>query len=834
MIATRSVECSRSALHNSTQLHSRLPIRFVALQSSVLKNNTINTTHNNNNHCRHTAAGGRVLQRRHAHTTNVPFGWSALDEAARSPPEPQRSPARGVRLARRPIKPIGAGPLLPSGDAARPGSIPYYYATLETLLTALRQGDTFRLYLSLVNLVLGNETQHGACAFAEVVATIPATTFSEILRSFDPVNVAEGIDTAPGLNISYGVALHTPLGELVNKWGVKTLYVRVLQRLLCLQRARRTAGFVPLLNDYVVLMRCAGATSNIRVAQSVWKSMVGDNRANLRHSEMYAEFIKARYLTERIYANNDLARLRLRPLDMHRSSTHLPGKTRLRLLHLYASLTDRRKHRFGSNNDLRFFDEPLTRLLRNRGPLLRLERAAALRGMGTSGEELVCALLKANGRTGRVEANKLLLRDQWGILIHRDSKTGEITIRGGHTYPPDSPRTPTAALLDAIVHSYCSMGEIAMAVRLLDFVSQKFSIPVPDQVWSDLIEYTRIMQTTPVATEWAISAIPHKGAKPVHVLEVWSLCSQAPYNFQPQARDYYNLIKSLVKKGGSMIRVIEALRQIKPLYDDVVDACEQAWCELKQTTQQAVPNHGAFRRYKLLQARRNYMLFMFHSSIKQILKNARPGRIDDPSAVREIPKLLCDFAQFLPREVSYSVATGVVEFPSDSRLRTNVIEGSQLVSVQEPLPENSRAAREEVDRNETDEDWEDNDAQSEDATGQVSPAKRHNEPVAEEEEHQVYPNMPQWVVEYRVSEKPAYLYRPLFGKGSEQASLLALRYQGGEFTGFHDDPMRRHFAAHRLIQMARRVVGVPVNLAPVKDRKKHRRGMVGELMRMRA
>lgn len=839
MIATRSVECGRFALHHPSQLHSRLPFQFAALHSSVLKNNTITITTNNNNnnnrnnHCRHNTPVNFPLQQRHAHTS-VPFGWTGLDEATQKPPEPPRSPARGLRLRQRSIKPIGAGPLLPSGGDARPGSIPYYYSVLDALLGALRRGDTFKLYTSLVTLVLGNETEDGARAFAEVVATIPATTFSEILRSFDPNNVASAIDTAPGLNISYGVAIHTPLGELVNKWGVKTLHVRILQRLLRIQRARRQAGFLPLLNDYVVLMRCAGATSDIQVAKDVWKSMDRDTRSQLRHSEAYAEFIKARYLTEKIYANNDLARLRLRPLDMHRSSTYLPGQTHMRLQYLSGSLTDRRKHRFGSNSHERFFDEPLTKLLRNRGPLVKLERATALRGMEFSGEQLVCALLKANGRTGRVEDNRRLLNDQWGIMIHRDKTTGEVSIRGGHTYPPESPRAPTAALLDAIVHSYCSMGEITMAVKLLDFMSQNYSIPVPDHVWSDLIEYTRLMHTTPVANEWDISELPHKGAKAIHVLEVWSLCTQAPHGFQPQARDYYNLIKSLVKKGQSMLRPIEALRQIKPLYDDVVDDCEQAWCELMQTTQQKVPNHKAFRRYKLIQARRAYMWFMFHYAIRQILTNLRPGRINDLSAVKEVPKLLCDFEQFLPRKVSYSVATGVVEFTSDAWRRNDTVEQSQLVSVPQPRPEDARAAEVDEDRDDTDEDWRDDGAQ----VGEETPADWENETAVEEEEEEeedsTYSSMSQWVVEERDVEKPAYLYRPLFGKPSDQASLVELRRSGGaEFTGYHHDPLRRHFAAHRLLQTSFRVVGVPVDLVRVGDRRKRRARMVDELMRMR-
>lgn len=869
MIATRSVERGRSALHKSSQLHSRLLYPPFALRSSRLMINKNNSNIDIDINCchRHNAAIGHLfLQTRHAHTS-VPFGWTNVpeDDQPPSPPQPQGPverrghPPERVRLARRPTTPgfvLGPGPLLPAQDSARPGSVSYYHAALKALLDALRLGDTFKLYLCLVNLVRGHETETGSRAFTEVVASIPATTFSEILRSFDPHKIAEEIDTAPGLNISYGVAVHTPLGELVNKWGIKTLYVRILRRLLHIQRARRNVGLVPLMNDYIVLMRLASATSDIRVAKDIWYSMTGDRRANTRHLEAYTEFIKARYLAEKIYANNDLSRLRLRPMDMHRSSTKLPGKVRLRLLHLNAGITDRRKHRFGSNVHERFFDEPLTMLLRKRDPLVKLERTTALRGLYNGDEKLMCALMKANGRAGRIKANSALLKNNWGILIKRDRATGVIAIDGGHTFQPDSPRVPTTALLDAIVHSYGSMGEITLAVALLDYMSQHFNIPVPDQVWSDLIEYTRVMQSKPAANEWAIANFPHKGASADQVLKVWNLCTQAPYSFRPGARDYYALVKSLVRKRGSMLRAIEAVRQIKPLYDDAIDACEEAWCELVHTTQQRVPNHGAFRRYKVLQAKRNHMWFMFHYSIHLILKGARTRFIDDDCAVREIPKIVGDFAQFLPPKVSYSIATGFVEFSSDPDRERDMVEVEQTVVKPRPIEESRTASQQDGDASEHNRDggrWRKNKqdvfSKLEADLGPASPATAEykddwaedtlypDEPVREDGRGPGHSATPRRVIEAREVEKPAYLYRPRFSGPSDQSSVLSIRREGGEFTGFYDDPLRRHFAAYRVHRTTRRVYGVPADFRwPGNWKRNHQKrslAMVDEILRIR-
>lgn len=821
MIATRSVERSRSALHNSRQLHSRLLCPLTSHSSRLLANVNIN----------HNVPVGRLFQARHAHT-GIPFGWTNLNENgelldAPNPNEFLEPPSRRkerVRLARRPPTPgsiLGPGPLLPKEEPGRSGTVSYYHAALEALLAALRRGDTFELYLCLMSLVREHETETGSRAFTEVVASIPATTFSEILRNFDPHKVSEEIDTAPGMNISYGMAQRTPLGELVNKWGIKILYVRILRRLLHIQLARRNAGLVPLMNDYLVLMRCAGATSNIRVAKDIWYSMSHDSRGNIRHSEAYSDFIKARYLAEKIYANNDLSRFRLRPLDMHRSSLQLSVRARRRLRYLSAHITDRRKHRFGSNIHERFFDIPLTTVLRKRNPLLKLDRAASLRGFKFGSENLTCALMKVNARAGRMRAINSLLKSNWGIAFERDQKTGVIAVEGGHTYPPDSPRAPTAALLDAIVHSYCCMGEVSLAVRLLDYVSQRFSIPVPDRVWSDLIEYTRVMGSKPAAKEWAIAGFAHKGVGADRMLEVWSLCTQAPYSFQPGARDYYNLIKSLVRKGQQMVRPIEALRQIKPLYEDVVGACDQAWSELMQTTQQGVPNHGAYRRYRVLQVRRSHMWFMFHYSTHLILKKTRPGRIDDVSAVREVPKMVGEFSHFLPRRVRYHVATGDVEISFEPVHEKDVVDVEQTVQ----MPVSTGYKR----LSAADKGEEKDNISSKDET------PRSDASSLGDLEHRVTRS---WVAERREVEKPAYLYRPRYSGPADKQSMLSIRRDGGEFMGYYDDPLRRHFAAYQVSRTTRRVFGRPVEMEwfkyqDVQGNKNRCTKIVDELLRMR-
>lgn len=797
-----------------------------------------------------------VHRPRHAHTQGPPQG------PYQGPPVHFQSDV--LRQAFKSLPPADSfklGPLA-AHQPQRPHTLAYYHAALGSLLDALRQGDSVKLYLCLMRLVRGLDHETGSWCFTEVVASIPATTFSEILRCFDPYNVSQHIDTAPGINISYNVALNTPLGELVNKWGVKLLYVRILNRLRRMQEARRHARIRPLLNDYVVLMKCAGATSDSRAAKDLWYSMKYDGYLNWRNSEAFAEFVKARFLTEKLYANNDLARLRLRPLDLHRNSIWIPGHLRSRLQDLRSHMTRLQKHRFGQNMHERNFAEPLTRPLRKRKPLVRLELKARQLNMLPGDERLMCAFLKANSHSGRLEASNRLLKMYWGISIQVDEQSGIVLVDGGLDYPQNSAMAPTEHLLDAVVHCYCSMGEVTVAVKLVDFISRRYSIPVPNQVWSDLLDYTRIMQTKPAANEWAIARFRQKVVKPDTVLDIWNICTQEPYNFQPGLQDYYNLIKSLIRKSGSVRRPIEALRQIKSLHDDAVRASEETWCELLQTTMQGVPNHAAYRRYREARARKDHVWYCFHYSSGQILKMIRPGRVDDDGGVREIPNLIGEFGQFMPRRIKYHIATGYVEFASENFPRRNWAEAQQVVeeplslSERPPMVDTQRDEEEQMeDRKEENWDrlegyvstiWDDMqideaDADRSEHVDSISTTQQAGEDTASHPglgtstnknkgtkgdslDGDQRPSLPylrsdktslshgRWTFDRQIVEEPAYRYRPRFSGPSTEPSIVSIRQDGGEFTGYHDHLTYRHFAARQVVRTVTRAAGVPVDL----------------------
>lgn len=581
----------------------------------------------------------------------------------------------------------------PAGDGSghEPSAPNRYSVALDALLAALRQDDTVRLYFCLLDLTRGASVDNEL--FRRTVQSIPATVFSEILRNFDPVNIANRVDSAPGINITFGAALYTPLGELVNKWGVKVLYVQILNRLRLVQQARRRLNdrrTRPLLNDYALFLRFAGATSDVTTAKAFWRELRTDGYTDFDHTALYADFLKARYLTESLYANNDLARLRLRPLDLHRSSITLPPHVVIKLKRLNGKLTDLAKHRFGQNVNEPYFAEPLTRRLRKRAPLEKIKFNAVRRGMIPGNANLVCTILKANGRVGAIEDSIRLLNLCWNIKIVRHKETGAVHVEGGADVPPGSAQAPTEALLDAVVHCFANASEISLATKLVDFISRRFGVPVPDSVWSDLLEFARIMQTKPAATEWEIADFADKEQVDGNtVLDIWNLCTQEPHNFKPGMSDYYNLTKTIISSKKEMSAPLEAMRNIRPLYGEAVQEMQDAWCELILTTKQGLPNHAAYRRYRVAQSRKYYTWYCLHYATRQMLAKVKPGRLDDNNAVRHIPDIIGEFGLFLAAEIKYTTPTGTVELQSDTS-RLKPLQFTQEVEEPRPISERSR------------------------------------------------------------------------------------------------------------------------------------------------
>ncbi|OAA63541.1 hypothetical protein SPI_03704 [Niveomyces insectorum RCEF 264] len=168
----------------------------------------------------------------------------------------------------------------------------------KRLLDRLRASDTRAVYRWLVPTAGHPDAKADAAASAEpdnnssnsghplpladerdrryaIAASLPPTVFSELLRCLDPVAVRRHCDAAQSIPISAGLAQFTPLGAHVDQYGIRMLYTALLQALLAVYALRVAptqnggggggggSAHPILLHDYVALLRCAGAASDV-------------------------------------------------------------------------------------------------------------------------------------------------------------------------------------------------------------------------------------------------------------------------------------------------------------------------------------------------------------------------------------------------------------------------------------------------------------------------------------------------------------------------------------------------------------------------------------------
>lgn len=734
---------------------------------------------------------------------------------------------------------------------------------VKALLAALRQNDTVRLYFCLMDLTRGVNLLDRD--FSAAVSCIPVTTFSEIIHAFDPLTISRELDSASGLRISYGAAIHTPLGDLLNKWGVKVLYVQILNRLILMYRARKresrltnSALVRPTPNDYRILIRCAAATSDIVLAKSFYRQLTSMGYGNWIHSDLYTDFVKAWYLTESLYTRHDFAAVRLRPVDMH---LDLPRRIIRRLQGIELKmLKTQYQGRFGQMVRKFYYAESARKILKLRKPLDGLmSKALPPDDLANVDEHLICAFIKAKGRHGGLDSIKHLLMQCWGITVRQQRKedgTVVYSIGGGYTdIPRESCIAPTAALLDAIVHGYGNSGEAQLAGDLIQYISQLYGIPIPDQVWSDLLCYARIHRARPANREWLMARLPHKITHKDYVYQLWQTATQEPYNFNPRLEDYLELLKEQVGRDKAAVFRdwnLELIRQVKTLYGMLTQQLQNAWADLMHTTRQGVPNHAAYRRYRNLLSRKHYAWHTFQYITQRILKHVVPLEVDDPRAVRIIPDLILELEQFQRSRVEYRIATGFVSLKLGSTIKWRGMKWRDMRNEVQYLEEDDgsisglqHTAQEEHYLHDDEDEPALGQALDEvalekaadalaekraaprpategdlEAAAEGDKADEISEESSPESSHEPSHDKPETIrVDIR-RENPSFereIARPAFGRRPKpiapagQISLASLQAEGVIFTGFADQP---RFAAKMMVVVTKRARGVPADLNP--------------------
>ncbi|OHE92145.1 hypothetical protein CORC01_12548 [Colletotrichum orchidophilum] len=533
---------------------------------------------------------------------------------------------------------------------SRPDS-PSPNANLFDLLRAVQSQDTTQILKSVIALARHPRPLEAADALHK----LSPTTFSEIVRSLDPSRVGCRSDATHGLRLENGLGQYSSLASVVDQFGVPKIYKNTFESLRILFGLRSYHGNEPSRLDYLVLLRCAGAASNVQAATEVWHMTKGEEDGRHRNGQDYTEYFKTRFLTDPAYSHHDKSRLRMRPRNLNGRRKHF-NDTRLLwpLERLRLSAFANRRFSYGRASWQPTHD--LHRLLSLPAPVERM-RSFIRRKHKVVDEEFYCAYLLACARAGSVREMTQILRRVWDIRItdKKDHRAATI-VSGNRADNGKRLPTPTQPLINAIVQSFGCTGHVILAKKLIEYISTRWSIPIPPDTWSSLLEWTYIISSRPVTREYKTLRDNGRTVRASDVLAVWDAMTAEPHLVKPGFHDIDLYTRSMIASG----RLDEAWDSIRLSCAEHDSLCEEVGTALFESLFPSPPP-ASICRHQRLKAQQHLSWYYIQRSCQQWLREASVRLRREPSlGSRIIPHFLHDFRRFLPDPITYSTYGGTV------------------------------------------------------------------------------------------------------------------------------------------------------------------------------
>ncbi|KPM35020.1 hypothetical protein AK830_g11555 [Neonectria ditissima] len=526
---------------------------------------------------------------------------------------------------------------------------------LDQLLRAIQCRDVPAILPAFLSWssYLDSESRNTDAALEEM-RELPVATFSEILRCIDPLaNPVQ--DIAQGLNITQGQAQFNDVRHIIDEYGVRKQYRRLRDAVKRIMAARRESGHEMLVPDYEVSIRCAGAASDPHAAMRFFKAIAEDGLASRRNTATWVAFTKALYSVEPLYYQFDRARVAVMERHRYRARQTFDPEELWRLERMRFSINALRSMPF--NRDLMNRDQRMLtrRKSRSRSHWIRSKLYGVLLN-----EELLCATMVTFARSSSLtQIRGVVLSRGFSLRLKENQETGKVRAKGGKAFRPGNPREPTERFLQAIVESFCSMGRVTTALKLLIYVSRRYHIPIPHQTWSNLLNWAYVCASKPfVQGPWRrkgrhiFGVVTYKT-----VFEIWSLITER-YNVKPDFDDYTVYIKNLIYSRNLRLAEQAIRNEAVPYYRRLEE--EHREIVLDEILQGvAEPSH----RRRQIEVRKEYVWYQITTFFRSMVQTASVARGQRNGSFMRVvlPNLIDEFGEFFQQQVYYRTAQGQVQ-----------------------------------------------------------------------------------------------------------------------------------------------------------------------------
>jgi len=545
----------------------------------------------------------------------------------------------------------GTPPLQGTAETQFLEDLPSAEDELAAVRAALKSGDPHTIMDTLVAIMTAPGGQR---KLTSVITELPATTFSEFLRLLDPKHFI-GRDKLLHMEISPSMSRILGLEDAMDQDGVYTFLKHFLDNITLILELRNLSHEL-IQSDYKLLLRYARATAHVQAAKDIW--------ANFSATTIQAQE----------------SRNPSKDVDMKLDVESYNDFLGVMCWHDIAKPHQRHRLRFVPRNfaPRAWPTQPYTlagHAIAEYG--IKYQATRLFRQMVNSGlsgnEETFCLMMVALGREGDVKGVASILKRVWSIDVEAltSSVGGEDDV--GSKYSSNSPFYPSGNLLFTIAHVYGINNSIPTALRLVDFVSRQYSIPIPLDVWNELLQRTFALSVKDRrSNEAALLGGFDKGGNAAGalpqqaVLNLWNTMVSEPYNVKPTMEMYNRLIRNLAyrQRWGEMQTF---MAQAQRLHNRDCSKLYQQQTLYNLARANRTPSRALVNlrtrdiTFLSLRVARNKEYIRRWLSLL-LLHGSRSLRGEEEFATRVIPQLVNSHHTFLKRTVRYHVRQGLVEF----------------------------------------------------------------------------------------------------------------------------------------------------------------------------
>lgn len=300
----------------------------------------------------------------------------------------------------------------------------------------------------------------------------------------------------------------------------------------------------------------------------------------------------------------------------------------------------------------------------------------------TGNEETYCLMITAASKEGEVATVKSILQTVWNIDVDKvmAADPEERKRLNPRKLPTDHPQYPSEKLTWAVAHGFGINNDIPAALRLVDYISREYQIPISHETWSVLFEYTFVLscqRTGLLALDDARTGeLPWES-----VLKLWETMTGPPYFVKPDMAMYNRMMKNLHSRClhfEMLAKMVEASSLCAESMRKRRDRRERFLYSVKQETSGRQPDLPATRARRSWEAAsithaRNstWMKRWVRFFLKMFAKRAQEGHKamdwSYPLVYETLPRVLLAWRDYVNEFIRYETPTGMVtlEFRSE-------------------------------------------------------------------------------------------------------------------------------------------------------------------------